>query len=192
MWVLQDSNVRMDPGYTDASWWEYLAAVRESLIRTRSRTRGDADADRVGLQMRLYFFYFIDITDTLFSNGTTLQNSRVSGVKYIRYGLTKKYHRTCIVKPSCDQSILWGKLERLDTALNGKDIFKYGNQLFDNPLLLHFWLLATWGSCIVFNYIPGLLFPKKIMQSQSGSITFRRVGFSICVHRWRSATLIRQ
>ena len=34
-----------------------------------------------------------------------------------------------------------------------------------------------------FNYIPGLLFPKKIMQSQSGSITFRRVGFSICVHR---------
>ena len=34
-----------------------------------------------------------------------------------------------------------------------------------------------------FNYIPGLLFPKKIMYSQSGSITFRRVGFSICVHR---------
>ena len=34
-----------------------------------------------------------------------------------------------------------------------------------------------------FNYIPGLLFPKKIMQSQSGSITFRRVGFYICVHR---------
>ena len=34
-----------------------------------------------------------------------------------------------------------------------------------------------------FNYIPGLLFPKKIMQSQSGSMTFRWVGFSICDHR---------
>ena len=60
--------------------------------------------------------------------------------------LAKKYHRTCIVKPSFDQSSLRGKLDRLDTALHGKDIFKYGNQLFDNPLLLHFWLLATWGS----------------------------------------------
>ena len=34
----------------------------------------------------------------------------------------------------------------------------------------------------LFNYIPGLLFPKKTMQSQLGSITFRRVGFSICIH----------
>ena len=34
-----------------------------------------------------------------------------------------------------------------------------------------------------FNYIPGLLFLKEIMQPQSESITFRRVGFSICVHR---------
>ena len=52
--------------------------------------------------------------------------------------LTKKYHRTCIVRSSCDQSSLRGKLDRLDTALHGKDIFKYGNKLFDNPLLLHF------------------------------------------------------
>ena len=34
-----------------------------------------------------------------------------------------------------------------------------------------------------FNYISGLLFPKKITQSLSGSITFRRVGFPMCNHR---------
>ena len=33
-----------------------------------------------------------------------------------------------------------------------------------------------------FNCNLELLFPKKIMQSQSGSITFRRVVFSICDH----------
>ena len=78
------------------------------------------------------------------------QNPRVSGKIYKIWAWLKNYHRTCIVRSSCDQSSLWGKLDRLDTALRGKDIFKYGNQLFDNPLLLHFWLLATWGSCIVF------------------------------------------
>ena len=52
-----------------------------------SRTRGDADADRAGLQMKLYFFHFIDIIDTLLSKGITFQNPRVSGVKYIRYEL---------------------------------------------------------------------------------------------------------
>ena len=60
---------------------------RGFLVRTRSRTRGDADADRAGLQIRLYFFHFIDITDTLLSKGITFQNPRVSGAKYIRYEL---------------------------------------------------------------------------------------------------------
>ena len=55
----------------------------------------------------------------------------------INFGL-KHRSLTCIVRSSCDQSSIWGKLDRLDTALHGKDIFKYGNQLFDNPLLLHF------------------------------------------------------
>ena len=57
------------------------------MIRIRSRTRGDADADRAGLQMKLYFFHFIDIIDTLLSKGITFQNPRVSVVKYIRYEL---------------------------------------------------------------------------------------------------------
>jgi hypothetical protein len=49
--------------------------------------QGDADADRAGLQMRLYFFHFIDIIDTFLSKGITFQNPRGSGVKYIKYEL---------------------------------------------------------------------------------------------------------
>ena len=65
--------------------------------------------------------------------------SKIQGFqgKYIKYELGQKCHRTCIMKSNCDLPPLWGKLDRLDTALHGKDI-KYGNQLFDNPLLLHF------------------------------------------------------
>jgi len=66
--------------------------------------------------------------------------SKIQGFqgKYIKnMSLAKKYHRTCIVRSYYDLTI-YGKVDQLDTALHGEDIFKFGNQLFDNPLLLHF------------------------------------------------------
>ena len=72
-------------------------------------------------------------------------------------------------------------------------VFEHGNLIIRESADFTLLIIGNPGALVTFfNYIPGLLFPKKIMQSQSGSITFRRVGFSICVHRWLSPTLIQQ
>ena len=52
--------------------------------------------------------------------------------------------------PTCDRTSLWGKLDQLESAHHGKDIFKYGNNcsIFRSYYTSDY--LETWGACIVF------------------------------------------
>ena len=62
-----------------------------------------------------------------------------SGKIYIKYELGQKYHRKCIVKPSLRSVLFMGKTEPTgERTPQREDISKYGNFLFDIPLLLHF------------------------------------------------------
>ena len=112
--------------------------------------------------------------------------SKIQGFqgKYIEYELGQKYHRKCIVQSSLRSVLFMGKTEPTGKRTpRREDIFKYGNNC---SIIRSYYTSDYWqpGALVsFFDYIPGLLFPKKIMQSQSGSIRFRRVGFSICVHR---------
>ena len=78
--------------------------------------------------------------------------------------LAKKYHRTCIVKSSCEQPSLWGKLHRLESALHGAKI--YLSMGINYSIIRSYYTSDYWqpGALVsFFNYIPGLLFPKKII-----------------------------
>ena len=62
-----------------------------------------------------------------------------SGKIYTKYELGQKYHRKCIVAVQLEICPLYGE-NRTDwkEPARREDIFKYGNFLFDIPLLLHF------------------------------------------------------
>ena len=73
-----------------------------------------------------------------------LQNPKGFREIYTQIWPRSKYHRPRIVKPLCDLSSLWGEMNHWGSALH-VNVFESGNQLFENPLILHFWLLATLG-----------------------------------------------
>ena len=97
--------------------------------------------------------------------------------------LTKKYHRTCIVRSYCDLTIFMEKWTNWTLHSTAKMFSSIG---INYSIIRSYYTSDYWQPGVLvtfFNYISGLLFPKRIMRSQSGSITFRRVGYSICVHR---------
>ena len=91
--------------------------------------------------------------------------SKIQGFqgKYIKYELGQKYHRTCIVKSNCDHTI-YGKLDRKGSALHGAKIFSSMGIIVRYSALITLLIIWQPGALVsFFNYIPGLLFPKKIM-----------------------------
>ena len=66
--------------------------------------------------------------------------------------------------PTCDRTSLWGKLDQLESALHGAKIFS--SMGINYSIICSYYTSDYWqpGALVsFFNYIPGLLFPKKIM-----------------------------
>ena len=66
--------------------------------------------------------------------------------------------------PACDLSSLWGKQNRLESAHHGAKIFSNMGIIVRYSALITLLIIWQPGALVsFFNYIPGLLFPKKIM-----------------------------
>ena len=92
--------------------------------------------------------------------------SKIQGFqgKYIKYELGQKYHRKCIVKSYLRPDLFLGKLDQLESALHGAKIFS--SMGINYSIIRSYYTSDYWqpGALVsFFNYIPGLLFPKKIM-----------------------------
>ena len=73
-----------------------------------------------------------------------------------------KYHRPCIVQPICDLSIF------MENRTNGERTPREGIRVWESIIResadFTLLIICNPGALVTFfNYIPGLLFPKKIM-----------------------------
>ena len=113
------------------------------------------------------------------SKSATFQNPRAYGVKYIKYKLDSKissYVHSETLLRSVHFMENWTDWTLHSTA----KIFSSTG--INYSIIRSYYTSDYWqpGALVsFFNYIPGLLYPKKIMWSQSGSITFRRVRFCL-------------
>ena len=66
--------------------------------------------------------------------------------------------------PTCDRTSLWGKPDQLESAHHGAKIFSSMGIIVRYSALITLLIIWQPGALVsFFNYIPGLLFPKKIM-----------------------------
>ena len=93
-----------------------------------------------------------------------LQKSKGFQGKYIhKYDLDQNIIVRAWCNHICDQSSLWGKLDQWGSAHHVK-VFEHGNLIIRESADFTLLIIGNPGALVTFfNYIPGLLFPKKII-----------------------------